>query len=429
MFTLLVCSDVCGVKVNLELQFERCPTFDELVQRIDHAFFDEINALIDDGAVSAEGVALFEETAAPPGFNANSGQFHESGLLALNRVQIYDDDALQWKDMDTQRLALHEFDQLYVFPRSRRHLSANKDLPPPRPPVAAARRHGGASARTPAAVTPVSTRHGNVSTAAQPAGSSSSATPRQSATQASQSQPAQQQQPARQPSTTRRPRTSDGLDETRVFTQFDRGGKGLVTFSDWRHGFERVDITFNEGTLDELFRLYAGPVAPGARVSGGGNLAMKYSDFLNFSEAYPATFGALLSRSEDAQREDMMKSTIAAVKDRAVARRRREEELRAELDALKAQADDDARELRNAEADLEALWQRRAATSDEEQRLLEKEVRVRYQRELLNREERELQEATRRFEAIHQHSGYVSSNSVTSAGPTAGVTPRETRRY
>jgi hypothetical protein len=404
MFTLLVCTDVCGVKINLELQFPRSPSTEELASRIDAAFYEEVMAIHADGGLSREGAELLRESSAPPAILPD-GTHRDSGLLSLNRVQIYDDEKLRWVDL-APRHELREFDQLYVFPRSRRHLSTEKDLPPPRPPTSRRRspaRHsapgaaavGGGSAADSGATTPTMS-HLHVPSSSQHQLQQNSRTPRQQQTSRHASFAAS--------AVSGRSVADDPDFDAKarfVFAEADRDAKGVITWSDWQGLFDRTDIRFTESTLDDLFRLYAAPPASYSAPGRTPPVVMQFSDFTAFCEVYPATFLALHARLSDRMREDRLHMDIAGAKDRAVARRRREEELRAELEALKTQSDDDARLLRAAETDMDALRSRRAATEEEEQLLLEKEVRVKYQREVLQREEAELAEAARRFEARH----------------------------
>lgn len=110
MYTLLVCCDLYGEKINLELTFPTMPTIGELQRKITDAFNQE------------------SHLKRPQGYPAIE--------FTIARLQIYDDVLLKWADLVTCT-QLHEYDQLYVFqPQSPWHIDVQKDLPPPRPPAA-----------------------------------------------------------------------------------------------------------------------------------------------------------------------------------------------------------------------------------------------------------------------------------------------------
>ena len=111
MYTLLVCGDLYGEKVNLEITFNSYqgpPTIGELHKHITKVF-------------SQEAVALH-----PPGFPQTN--------FEIARLQIYDDVMLKWTDLVSSS-QMHEYDQIYCFqPQSAWHVDVQKDLPPPRQP-------------------------------------------------------------------------------------------------------------------------------------------------------------------------------------------------------------------------------------------------------------------------------------------------------
>jgi len=113
MYFLLVCADLYGEKVNLEITFPTMPTIGELQRKIVEAFNSEANVKRPQGYPVVE--------------------------FAIARLQIYDDVMLKWTDL-VACTQLHEYDQLYAFqPQSPWHIDVQKDLPPPRPPTALAR--------------------------------------------------------------------------------------------------------------------------------------------------------------------------------------------------------------------------------------------------------------------------------------------------
>jgi hypothetical protein len=123
MYTLLVCADLYGEKINLEITFPAMPTIGELQRKVVEVY-------------SAEA-----QVKRPPGFPAIEFQ--------VARLQVYDDVLLKWADLVTAT-QLHEYDQLYAFqPQSPWHIDVQKDLPPPRPPTSHASRAPPAAPHTP----------------------------------------------------------------------------------------------------------------------------------------------------------------------------------------------------------------------------------------------------------------------------------------
>jgi hypothetical protein len=107
MYTLLVCADLFGEKINLEITFPAMPTIGELQMKVNASF-------------DAEGASK-----RPQGYPAVE--------FSVARLQVYDDVLLKWADLVTCS-QLHEYDQLYAFqPQSPWHVDVQKDLPPPRP--------------------------------------------------------------------------------------------------------------------------------------------------------------------------------------------------------------------------------------------------------------------------------------------------------
>jgi hypothetical protein len=109
MYTLLVCADLYGEKINLELTFATMPTIAELQRKIVESFNGEASVRRPQGYPAVE--------------------------FTIARLQIYDDVMLKWADL-VAITQLHEYDQLYAFqPQSPWHIDVQKDLPPPRPPT------------------------------------------------------------------------------------------------------------------------------------------------------------------------------------------------------------------------------------------------------------------------------------------------------
>lgn len=117
MYFLLVCADLYGEKMNLEITFPTMPTIGELNRKVTEVFNAE-------AAIKR-----------PQGYPAID--------FTVARLQIYDDIVLKWTDL-VACTQLHEYDQLYAFqPQSPWHIDVQKDLPPPRPPTQGTRGTGG----------------------------------------------------------------------------------------------------------------------------------------------------------------------------------------------------------------------------------------------------------------------------------------------
>jgi hypothetical protein len=113
MYFLLVCADLYGEKLNLEITFPTMPTIGELQRKIIEVYNAEANVKRPQGYPAVE--------------------------FSIARLQIYDDVMLKWTDL-VACTQLHEYDQLYAFqPQSPWHIDVQKDLPPPRPPTSTAR--------------------------------------------------------------------------------------------------------------------------------------------------------------------------------------------------------------------------------------------------------------------------------------------------
>jgi hypothetical protein len=116
MYFLLVCADLYGEKINLEITFPTMPTIGELHRKIIETFNAEASVKRPQGYPNVD--------------------------FAIARLQIYDDVMLKWVDL-VACTQLHEYDQLYAFqPQSPWHIDVQKDLPPPRPPTQTTRSTG-----------------------------------------------------------------------------------------------------------------------------------------------------------------------------------------------------------------------------------------------------------------------------------------------
>lgn len=147
MYTLLVCADLYGEKINLELTFPTMPTLAELQRKIVEGFNGEANVRRPQGYPAVE--------------------------FTIARLQIYDDVMLKWADL-VAITQLHEYDQMYAFqPQSPWHIDVQKDLPPPRPPTTQGRAAIGAPSGYDASFSAVN----NTAMAATPAQQSYAAAP------------------------------------------------------------------------------------------------------------------------------------------------------------------------------------------------------------------------------------------------------------
>lgn len=415
VFTLLVCADICGHKLNCEIPFAAPPTLAELKQRADLVFHEEAQALNRQGRLTTAASELLYSTVIAPGFDGHGG-YTESGLLSLGRIQVYDDSMLRWIDLVSPS-QLHEYDQIYIFPKHRAHLSQVRDLPPPQPTGAAVIRsqvgdsshslarsmaaaNSGNATGAPNGVTSSPSRHMNTSVNIPPASNNSNLI---------------EHSPARYNNSaigsraggagagtggtgalvefdSRNPSFHLSVEEMdkrqrQIFKICDSDGNNYVSIEEFRALFNRTKVLFNDVTVTELFAMH----------SANGRF-ITFSEWQIFTRNFPQLFAAMYRRLSETQAETDMSNELELGAKRLVGLRDELEELTRRLEAVRKEIDSQERRSRDVAERLAETRGRRAPVEEEEQVILEKEVRIHFQREMLSREENELRAATRRLD-------------------------------
>lgn len=412
MFTLLICCDIVGHKINCEVPFQSPPTLAEIRQRADLIFYEEAMALQRAGRLTPAASELLAKTVVAPGFDGR-GQYQDSGMLSLNRIQVYDDSLLKWVDLIGVG-QLFEYSQLYIYPKHRSHLSQQTDLPPPKQTGAAlARRevgdahYSGVLGTSTVASTAVS--HNNNSNLL---GTRSAASPSRYLVPPNQNNNSAVAGAAGSYSPSRFARSGNefdaqaraiaAVDQSRpfdlgveeldrrqraVFQVADRNSNSYLSVEDFRSLIMRTKILFNDVTITELFAIH----------SANGKF-LSFQEWQQVTRSYPQLFAAMYRRLMDTQTETDMSNELELGAKRLVGMRAEVEELARRLAQLKGEIVSQEGRSKEIADRLAAARVGRVPVEEEEQVVLEKEVRIRFQREMLLREETELQEASRRLD-------------------------------
>lgn len=409
VFTILTCADILGHKINVEIPYASPPTLSEVRQRSDQVFYEEATALARQGRLTTAASELLSTTTAAPGFDGR-GVYQDSGLLSLGRIQIYDDALLRWVDLVSPS-QLHEYDQIYIFPKHRAHLSQVKDLPPPKPTGAALQRsqvgdlhYSGVLGQSSASVA----NSNNLNNTARSASASPSRHVLPPNPSSAVHRGGNELSPSRYQNNnnngsrsvgaaagvaSQRPVGYDvGVEELdrrqrAVFQVGDRNGNSYLSVDDFRSLFARTKVLFNDVTVTELFAMHA-----------HNGRFMTFAEWQLFARNFPQLFAAVYRRLMDTQAETDMSNELELGAKRLLSLRDEAEELQKRLDAARKEIA--AQEARSKEvaARLADARNGRVPVEEEEQVVLEKEVRIRFQREMLMREENELKEASKRLD-------------------------------
>jgi len=360
-YTLLVCADSWGEKVNLELPFPQQPTIQELTQYIETVFDDEIQAL-------------------KPA-NAPAHRF------SISRIQIYDDVLLKWTDLQSPS-QLHEYDQLYCFqPQSPWQVDQQKDLPAPRPPSRQPPSGFGAPAYRPpsAPAAPAPAAQTWAAPPAAPAYSQPSYQTDQRLAPLTQglSQPAGVALLARE-----RPNIPDADRQQCAFTELDEGGKGFISPEELEKGFRARGIDFSSNTVQELFQ--KGDFKRDQRLDR--------EEWQSFCGIYPNTVDAVYYRGRDLAAEQALRDTMAQTQRDLEAGRQKEAELRAAADAQAQQNQALARQMQEQEQQLREAAERRNLLEQQERALIEQEVKLERQKDALRHSMHKFKETAMAFD-------------------------------
>lgn len=363
-YTLLVCADSWGEKVNLELPFPGQPSIQELTQYIETVFDSEIAEL-------------------KP---ANAPAHH----FSISRIQIYDDVLLKWADLQAAQ-QLHEYDQLYCFqPQSPWQVDQQKDLPAPRPPsrqppsgfgVPAYRPPSAVAA--PAAPPSVPAVQTWANPPAAPAYNQYQNDQRLQPLTQGLSQPRGTALLARE-----RPNIPDSDRQACAFTELDEGTKGFISPEEMEKGFRARGIDFSSNTVQELFT--KGDFKRDGRLDR--------EEWQSFCGIYPNTVDAVYYRGRDLAAEQSMRDNMGQTQRDLEAGRQKEQELRAAADAQAQQNQALARQLQEQEQQLREAAERRNLLEQQERALIEQEVKLERQKDALRHSMHKFKETAMAFD-------------------------------
>lgn len=368
MFTVLVCADLFGFKVNLELTFAALPTIAELTRRSEEIFNAEMGAVRPAGApVPAEG-------------------------FRVSRVQIYDDVLLKWVDLISST-QLHEYDQLYVFqPQSPWQVDTQQDLPAPRPPSDPQYQQPAAGGGAPPQQASYQQPFAAVPAPQQQAYAAPGAPPSYAAA------PPPPAQDGYQPRTQHVPGSGASPEEDRVravFDATDSSRKGYFEYAEMERLFRERGLDFSVNTVGELF--YKADLDRDGRVV--------FEEWANWARIYPNTLECLWHRGQDTPEEAAIRKELQNAQNQIAANQAREAQIRRELDALEGQnrglRDDVARG--NAAANEAA--NRRSVLDPQERELIEEEIKLERQRDQMRMSQARFAEASARFNRGEQQKG------------------------
>eukprot|EP01060_Flectonema_neradi_P022608 TRINITY_DN30856_c0_g1_i1.p1 TRINITY_DN30856_c0_g1~~TRINITY_DN30856_c0_g1_i1.p1 ORF type:complete len:442 (+),score=75.59 TRINITY_DN30856_c0_g1_i1:54-1328(+) len=403
MFTLLVCGDVYGSKVNLEIPFPNVPTISQLTHTIEEVFEAEAAVLKPAGYPTLE--------------------------VKVSRIQVYDDTYLKWMDL-VSSTQLHEYDQLYVFqPQSPWHVDLQKDLPAPRvpsgttPSTAAAAvaprvvpapqqfsQQPTAIAMSPVAgqVPPQPTLFATTSPAViqqqpllaqqpvlshQPAPQSVSIFPQPMAASIPQqvihTAPQSLPQPVG-PALANRERANLPVEQKIqiVFKELDTSAKGYLDYGDLERGFRSRGIDFSSTTIQELFS--KGDTNRDTRIDWG--------EWVAWAGLYPNTLEIIYYRgidtADDANLQHQRKSAEEAIE----RNKAREVDLLRQLEECQREYTTLVQQMNNLDSQTREATTRRTLLEQQERDLLEQEIKLERQKDQLRASQYRFQEVAQTFD-------------------------------
>lgn len=362
-FHLLICSDVCGLKVNLEVQFDDPPSLGDVRRKAIDVFTAEALELQRTGALPRHAEVL----------DAESMQ----SVLAIDRIQVYDDSAHRWVELASAK-QLHPYDQLYVYPKRRSHLDSSKTLPPPRLPSAQAQGQPQGQGRRDARASPT-----RVHTTTP---SKKSAVP------------------------SARPNPPSDM-VRKLFEFADYRQQDYLTLADFRKLFSDLRVTFNDAVIEEMFQ-----VSRSAEADAGPSY-LSFNGWSDWALRYPTVFACCFRRSQQMNQRQDKEQQLERCHDTVRDLHAREASLLQELSRIRADLQREEDEKTRLEDELHSLGGTGTSRADEEEQVvLDKEVRVQHQRIVLDQDERDLMEAAKRLDQrLHadsrQNESYDSDSS------------------
>eukprot|EP01065_Artemidia_motanka_P007657 TRINITY_DN13829_c0_g1_i1.p1 TRINITY_DN13829_c0_g1~~TRINITY_DN13829_c0_g1_i1.p1 ORF type:complete len:413 (+),score=136.76 TRINITY_DN13829_c0_g1_i1:62-1300(+) len=398
MFTLLVCADIYGQKVNLEVGFPSVPTINELTRKVEQVYEEESKHM------------------KPQGFPALR--------FEVSRIQIYDDTFLKWVDL-LSSTQLHEYDQLYVFqPQSAWHVDLQKDLPAPRPPTGpapgieqqsqvppqphapqATPQYYNSPSQPPQQMPPLPPQSQQLPQQqplyAQPTGSPFAA-PSAPAASPYRSGPtgpapgAQLPQPTG-PALAARERQNVPKEQKvqMVFRELDSQQKGFVDPAELERGFHSRGIDFSSNTVQELFQ-------KGDQNRDG---RLDWQEWVLWCDLYPNTLEVMYYRGRDSWDEEQQRRDKDSLVQQVERCRQREEDLKRQLDECVREQNHLRQQLSEQEQRGHDAVHRRTMLEQQERDLLEQEIKLERQKDQLRLSQQRFQEVAWQFDGDAQRQG------------------------
>eukprot|EP01059_Diplonema_ambulator_P000775 TRINITY_DN10625_c0_g1_i3.p1 TRINITY_DN10625_c0_g1~~TRINITY_DN10625_c0_g1_i3.p1 ORF type:complete len:369 (+),score=125.93 TRINITY_DN10625_c0_g1_i3:45-1109(+) len=335
MFTLLVCSDMFGSKVNLEITFSALPTIGELTRRIEDVCTQEMYCIRPTGAM------------VPP------------DGIKVSRLQIYDDIQLKWVDLISSQ-QLHEYDQIYVFQaQTPWQIDTQQDLPAPRPPTSGS---------------------GVAPTIPPPQGFAPAASPMHAA-------PPVSLQYTPGPGGMERANIPPD-DKSRVtFEELDITRKRFLDFSDLEKAFRERGLDFSNNTVGELFYK--------ADLNKDGKITL--DEWTNWGLIYPNTLDCLYFRGRHSEEENAIQRQIQQSHERASQCQARDAQLKREIQDLEAANRGLEDEISRLQARVTEAAKKKQVLDPDERELIEEEIRLERQHDQMRISKARFQEASERF--------------------------------
>ena len=399
MFTLLVCGDVYGSKINLEIAFPNVPTISQLTHTIEEVFDAEAAVLKPAGYPTLE--------------------------VKVSRIQIYDDTYLKWMDL-VSSTQLHEYDQLYVFqPQSPWHVDLQKDLPAPRVPTGTPASTSVAAARVvptpqqfaqPVAMSPVA---GQVPSLHQPLFASTSPIVQQPQPIHTQQTIIPQQPPPQQtvsifppavvagtpqqllhqpaglpqpvgPALVNRERANLPIEQKIqvVFKELDTAGKGFLDYGDFERGFRNRGIDFSSTTIQELFS--KGDTNRDTRIDWG--------EWVSWTGLYPNTLEIIYYRGMDTADDATLQHQRKSTEDAIERNKAREGDLLRQLEECQREYTSLVQQMNGYESQTREASTRRTLLEQQERDLLEQEIKLERQKDQLRASQYRFQEVAQTFD-------------------------------
>lgn len=362
-FSVNCAADLYGSKVNLELNFNSCPSISDLYRVVETTFAVESSAL------------------------RPSGQPFNTFKVA--RFHVFDESSQAWSELFNAS-QLTDFCQLYAFQRE--GVESQQQIPPARAPTAA--RLAASTGASPTPRTPAGASSVGASPAAGPYGQQRSMSPPHPSPRS----PGRDYTPrtafsgavAAAPGTSavsRHQFPENGTFDQKVrivFEEIDVNENRLIELDEFRRIMRMLNIDLNAATVADLFQ----------RADADRDGVLSLSDFQFFCQAYPTMLDSLYFRSKEFWEDNRRRNVIETRRQVLEESRAREQqcghlsaEARADLKEQESRLQDQEKELQDRllrERDVRSL--NLDAKKELEKQQFEKAER---EREALHGKERE----------------------------------------